>query len=79
VTGAGNERDPPAGSDPVAELEAFIAQTEARGEPVPPEARVMLARLRELMAALQGLTASFDERAEQPPSTGPDDKGDERD
>jgi hypothetical protein len=50
--------------DPVAELEAFIAQTEARGEPVPPEARAMLERLRELMAALKGLTASFEGRAE---------------
>ncbi len=66
MTGPSDERAPPTGSDPVAELEAFIAQTEARGEHVPPEARVMLARLRELMAALQGLTASFDERAARP-------------
>ena len=55
---------PKLSGDPVAELEAFIAQTEARGEPVPPEARAMLDRLRELMAALKGLTASFEERAE---------------
>ena len=54
----------PLGADPVAELEAYIAETEARGEPVPPEARVMLERLRELMSALRGLTASFDARAE---------------
>jgi hypothetical protein len=57
-----NDRIPKPGNDPVAELEAFIAQTEARGEAVPPEARAMLARLRELMDALRGLTASFEER-----------------
>jgi hypothetical protein len=66
--------------DPVAELEAFIAQSEARGESVPPEARVMLDRLRELMAALKGLTASFEDRAEPgerttPPKTA-EDEGD---
>jgi hypothetical protein len=63
-----NERggDPnPPGSDPVAELEAFIARTEASGEPVPPEARVMLARLRELMDALRGLTDSLDKREKE--------------
>ena len=51
----------PARSDPVAELEAFIARPEASGEPVPPEARLMLARLRELVTALERLKASFDE------------------
>ena len=59
---------PKLAGDPVAELEAFIAQTEARGEAVPPEARAMLARLRELMAALKGLTASFEERQRAPNS-----------
>jgi hypothetical protein len=68
-------RDPPAGADPVAELEAFIAETEKRGEPVPPEARAMLARLRELMAALHGLTASLEQR---PPTTTPEEES-ERD
>jgi hypothetical protein len=53
---------PKLSGDPVAELEAYIAQTEARGEPVPPEAHAMLARLRELMDALKGLTASFEQR-----------------
>ena len=77
---------PKLSGDPVAELEAFIIQTEARGEPVrldlpgdelrrgepvPPEARVMLDRLRELMAALKGLTASFEERAEPGERTSP--------
>jgi hypothetical protein len=61
----------PLGADPVAELEAYIAEAEARGEPVPPEARVMLERLRELMTALRGLTASFDERAEPGERTSP--------
>ena len=55
----------PAG-DPIAELEAFIAETEARGEAVPPEAHAMLARIRELMDALRGLTASFEEREKAP-------------
>jgi hypothetical protein len=61
----------PLGADPVAELEAYIAQTEARGEPVPAEARLMLARLRELMDALRSLTASLDERAEPGERTSP--------
>jgi hypothetical protein len=61
--------------DPVAELEKFIADTEARGESVPAEAHAMLARLRELVAALKGLTDSLanakpDERSE---SSGDDD------
>jgi hypothetical protein len=62
VTGPADSN--PLGADPVAELETYIAETEARGESVPPEARVMLERLRELMSALRGLTASFEERAE---------------
>jgi hypothetical protein len=64
-------KDNPFGADPVAELEAYIAQTEARGEPVPPQARVMLERLRELMAALRGLSASFEEHAEPGERTSP--------
>jgi hypothetical protein len=71
---------PSLSGDPVAELEAFIAQTEARGEPVPPEARAMLERLRELVAALKGLTASFEERAGHGERTSPpkstEDEGD---
>ena len=60
-----NDGIPKPSGDPVAELEAFIAKTEARGEAVPPEARAMLARLRELMDALKGLTASFEEQQRQ--------------
>jgi hypothetical protein len=77
VTGPADNN--PLGTDPVAELEAYIAETEARGEPVPPEARVMLDRLRELMAALRGLTASFDERAEPGERTSPPAPSDEDD
>ena len=65
MTGREDDRGLPTGSDAVAELEAFIAETEARGEPVPPEARVMLAHLRELMAALEGLRKSF-RKGEEP-------------
>jgi hypothetical protein len=71
MTGRSDDPTPPTGADPVAELEAFIARTEASGEPVPPEARVMLVRLRELMDALRGLTASLDKR-EKPEPERPD-------
>jgi hypothetical protein len=70
-------KDPKLPGNPVAELEAYIAETEARGEPVPPEARLMLDRLRELMDALQGLTASFRERAEPGERTSPPERPDE--
>lgn len=66
MTGPGG---PELGGDPVVELERFIAESEARGEVVPLEAYEMLARLRELMAALRGLTDSLDQR---PPSMPPD-------
>jgi hypothetical protein len=75
----GPQDNNPLGGDPVAELEAYIAQTEARGEPVPPEARAMLARLRELMAALRDLTASLDERAEPGERTSPPTRPEEED
>jgi hypothetical protein len=75
VTGPADNN--PLGADPVAELEAYIAETEARGEPVPPEARVMLERLRELMTALRGLTATFEERAEPGERTSPPERLDE--
>jgi hypothetical protein len=75
VTGPADNN--PLGADPVAELEAYIAETEARGEPVPPEAYIMLQRLRELMAALRGLTASFEERAEPGERTSPSKRSEE--
>ena len=41
------------------ELEAFVARTEAEGEELPPEAIEMIARLREIVRALDGLTSSM--------------------
>jgi hypothetical protein len=65
VTEREDEDGLPTGSDAVAELEAFIAETEARGEPVPAEARAMLAHLKELMAAIEGLRTSFEKGEER--------------
>lgn len=48
--------------DPLAQLEAEIAAAEARGEPLPPQAYEMLAKLRELMGALRNLNESFGEQ-----------------
>jgi hypothetical protein len=64
MTGAPDQGLMGPGGDPVAELEKFIAEAQARGDAVPLEAYEMLARLRELMAALRGLTASL---AQRPP------------
>jgi GNAT superfamily N-acetyltransferase len=41
------------------ELEAYLADSQAAGQAFPPEATEMVARLRELVAALDGLAASF--------------------
>ncbi|MFL5607514.1 MAG: hypothetical protein ACJ8AD_13775 [Gemmatimonadaceae bacterium] len=41
------------------ELEAFVARSDAAGEPLPPEAMEMMARLREIVKALDGLTSSL--------------------
>ena len=43
------------------ELEAFVAESEAAGEPLPPEAAEMIERLREIVRALDGLTSSLGE------------------
>jgi hypothetical protein len=66
------------GGDPVAELEKFIAESEARGDSVPLEAYEMLTRLRELMAALRALTASLAQRpqTEEGSETGSEDRPD---
>ena len=45
----------------VTRMEVEIAQLVARGEPVPPEAERMLARLREVAVALEGLRESFEQ------------------
>jgi hypothetical protein len=41
------------------QLEDFVAKTESQGGEMPPEAVEMIARLREIMDALDGLSASF--------------------
>ena len=41
------------------ELEAFVARSEASGDSMPPEAVEMIARLREIVRALDGLTSSI--------------------
>ena len=42
------------------QLEDFVARAESDGEALPPEAVEMVARLREIMHALDGLSTSFD-------------------
>jgi hypothetical protein len=41
------------------ELEKFVAESEAAGESLPPEAVEMIERLREIVRALDGLTSSL--------------------
>ena len=40
-------------------LEAFVARSEAAGDALPPEAVEMIARLREIVRALDGLTSGM--------------------
>ena len=40
-------------------LQAYVADAHARGEDVPPEADMMIARLKELVGALDDLTSSL--------------------
>lgn len=42
------------------ELEAFVTRSEAAGEQVPLEALEIITRLREIIVALEGLTATMD-------------------
>jgi hypothetical protein len=42
-------------------LEDFVARSESQGDALPPEATEMIARLREIVSALDGLTASIAE------------------
>jgi hypothetical protein len=44
------------------QLEAFAARTVSEGDAVPPQATEMIAHLREIVQALDGLTASLAER-----------------
>ena len=57
------------------ELEARIAEAEARGEELPPQARAMLASLRELTRAVEGLRATMNDAP--PPSPAPPGGADE--
>ena len=41
------------------QLEAFVERSESAGDPLPPEAMHMIVRLREIVQALDGLTASM--------------------
>lgn len=70
--GAGNPmRDDARGADAASgrdglaaqlrELEAFIARSDASGEPPFPGAVEMVERLREILTALDGLTSSLEE------------------
>ena len=43
------------------QLEAFVARAESDGDTLPREAVEMVARLREIMQALEGLSSSFDQ------------------
>jgi len=42
-------------------LEAYVADAQARGDEVPPEAVLMIARMKELIGALDDLTKSIKE------------------
>ena len=56
----------------VGQLQAFLDAAAARGEEVPPEASAMLDRLREIVTALDRLSASIsDARGEPPAADGP--------
>jgi hypothetical protein len=44
------------------ELEAFIGKAKANGEELPPEALEMIERLREIVQALDALTASLEQK-----------------
>lgn len=52
------------------ELEAFVARSDATGDELPPEAIEMIARLREIVQALDGLTSSMAETP-APPNDAP--------
>ena len=44
------------------QLEAFVARAEAQGDALPPEAAEMVVKLREIIAALEGLASISDMR-----------------
>jgi hypothetical protein len=54
----------------VGQLQAFLDAAAARGEDVPPEASAMLDRLREIVTALDRLSASIADAQSEPPAPG---------
>ena len=54
----------------VGQLQAFLDAAAARGEEVPPEASAMLDRLREIVVALDRLSASIADSGNEPPPDG---------
>ena len=54
----------------VAQLQAFLDAAAARGEDVPPEASAMLDRLREIVEAVDRLSASIAHGTTKPSETG---------
>jgi hypothetical protein len=54
----------------VGQLQAYLDAAATRGEEVPPEASAMLDRLREIVAAVDRLSASIAQAASEPPGTG---------
>jgi hypothetical protein len=55
-------------NDHLRQLEEFVARSETEGVEAPPEASEMIARLREIILALDGLTATMD--GDPPPQGG---------
>ena len=62
------------------QLEEFVARTESSGDELPPEAVEMIARLREIVQALDGLTSSMQGESDssgQPPRHPPEEPPEE--
>ena len=53
-------------------LEEFVARSESEGDALPPEAMEMIARLREIVHALDGLSASIASERAQSATEPPD-------
>lgn len=54
-------------SDHLRQLEEFVAKADTEGSEIPVEAAEMIARLKEIILALDGLTASMEGGAASPP------------
>lgn len=70
-----NPADPNAFAAPLAEMEAHIKDAEARGEDVPSQAYVLVAKLRELIAALEELDGTIGPGAQASGEAAPPDTG----